>query len=104
MRHVQFIRVAGMLLLALSSILLCPAARAQEKPTPPEAAQALAKAASAEEASPLRPAGFSSEERAELAKRAEDPGPAVAGGSLSNEHLTYIVIALAAAVIVLIAK
>ncbi|MCW5976458.1 MAG: hypothetical protein KIT09_00195 [Bryobacteraceae bacterium] len=43
-------------------------------------------------------------EVAELAVRAEEPGPEVAGGALSNQHLTYIVIALAAAVIVLIAK
>jgi hypothetical protein len=39
----------------------------------------------------------------ELSRRAEDPGPDVVGGALSNEHLTYIIIALAAAVIVLIA-
>jgi hypothetical protein len=44
------------------------------------------------------------DEAAELQKRAEEPGPEVTGGALSNEHLTYIVIALAAAVIVLIAK
>ncbi len=43
-------------------------------------------------------------ELADLSARAEKPGPEVSGGALSNEHLTYIVIALAAAVIVLIAK
>ena len=39
----------------------------------------------------------------ELAQREEKPGKEVKGGALSNEHLTYIVIALAAAVLVLIA-
>ncbi|MEQ1886744.1 MAG: hypothetical protein ABL967_16905 [Bryobacteraceae bacterium] len=39
-----------------------------------------------------------------LSKRNEEPGAEVRGGSLSNEHLTYIVIALAAAVLVLVLK
>jgi hypothetical protein len=47
---------------------------------------------------------LTADELSELSARAEEPGPEVVGGSLSNEHLTYIVIALAAAVIVLIAK
>ena len=47
---------------------------------------------------------LSEAELAELSQRAEAPGPEVVGGALSNEHLTYIVIAIAAAVIVLIAK
>jgi hypothetical protein len=46
---------------------------------------------------------FSAEELAELSQRAEEAGPEVVGGALSNLHLTYIVIALATAVIVLIA-
>lgn len=50
------------------------------------------------------PQPLSPEEVDELSQRDEKPGPEVAGGALSNEHLTYIVIALAAAVIVLIAK
>lgn len=45
-----------------------------------------------------------SEELAQLAVRAEEPGADVVGGALDNQHLTYIVIALAAAVVVLIAK
>lgn len=45
-----------------------------------------------------------SEELAQLAVRAEEPGEDVVGGALDNQHLTYIVIALAAAVVVLIAK
>jgi hypothetical protein len=51
----------------------------------------------------VSPQPLSDEEVADLSARAEEPSPDVAGGALSNEHLTYIVIALAAAVIVLIA-
>jgi hypothetical protein len=43
------------------------------------------------------------EEETQLNQRDEQPGQEVAGGALSNLHLTYIVIALATAVIVLIA-
>lgn len=43
-------------------------------------------------------------ELAELAARDEEPGREVVGGALNNQQLTYIAIALAAAVIVLIAK
>lgn len=44
------------------------------------------------------------EELAQLAERAEEPGDQVAGGALTNQQLTYIMIALAAAVVVLIVK
>ena len=44
------------------------------------------------------------DELAALSTRNEEPGPEVRGGALSNEHLTYIVIALAAIVLVLILK
>jgi hypothetical protein len=44
------------------------------------------------------------EEIATLSERNQDPGPEVRGGALSNEHLTYIVIALAAIVLVLVLK
>jgi len=47
---------------------------------------------------------LSDEELAQLAARAEKAEKDFAAGALSNQHLTYIVIALAAAVIVLIAK
>jgi len=50
------------------------------------------------------PQALTEEERSELSQRAEEPGEEVVGGALSNEHLTYIVIGLAAAVLVLIAK
>jgi len=53
---------------------------------------------------PVKPEPLSDEEAAKLKARSQEPGPEVAGGALSNLHLTYIVIALAAAVIVLIAK
>ena len=44
------------------------------------------------------------EEIAALSQRNQNPGPEVRGGALSNEHLTYIVIALAAIVLVLVLK
>ena len=44
------------------------------------------------------------EEIAVLSQRNQNPGPEVRGGALSNEHLTYIVIALAAIVLVLVLK
>lgn len=44
------------------------------------------------------------EEIAALSQRNQNPGPEVRGGALSNEHLTYIVIALAAIVLVLILR
>lgn len=50
------------------------------------------------------PQTLSAEELAELSARAEEPGPEVVGGALSNLHLTYVVIALGAAVLVLILK
>ena len=50
------------------------------------------------------PTPLSAEEESSLAARAEEPGPEVAGGALTNQQLTYIVIALAAAVFVLIVK
>ena len=47
---------------------------------------------------------LSADELSRLAARDKEPGDRVVGGSLTNQQLTYIVIALAAAVIVLIAK
>jgi len=49
------------------------------------------------------PSPLTEDEARDLAKRSEEPGKEVAGGALSNLHLTYIVIALATAVIVIIA-
>lgn len=50
------------------------------------------------------PQPFTDEEQQTLKQRDEEPAETVAGGALSNEHLTYIVIALAAAVLVLVLK
>lgn len=72
---------------------------------PPAAAEAPAVATAATPPANAPPAElFSAEESAEWQARAEEPGTEVTGGALSNEHLTYIVIALAAAVLVLILK
>lgn len=51
-----------------------------------------------------KPEPLTEKEQSQLANRSEEPGKEVAGGALSNLHLTYIVIALATAVIVLVAK
>jgi hypothetical protein len=66
-------------------------------------AEAVATQESGEAATP-QAAPLSEAELAELAALDEQPADDVVGGALSNEHLTYIAIALAAAVIVLIAK
>lgn len=50
------------------------------------------------------PQPFTDEEQQALKHRDEKPDEKVSGGALSNEHLTYIVIALAAAVLVLVLK
>jgi hypothetical protein len=57
-----------------------------------------------EKAAPPKPQAVSEEELRKLEERDEKPAETVAGGALSNEHLTYIVIALAAAVLVLVLK
>jgi hypothetical protein len=87
--------LAIVLTLCLASPALVPLAAAgqslTESATTPPATSAPA------------PQPLSEEESRELAQREEKPGKEVAGGALSNLHLTYIVIALATAVIVLIA-
>jgi hypothetical protein len=55
-------------------------------------------------AAPDSPQPLSQEEDAALSARAEEPGPEVSGGALSNLHLTYAVIALAAIILVLLLK
>jgi len=84
--------LAIVLTLCLASPALVPVATAGQQltntvPAPPAPA----------------PQPLTEEESRELAQREEKPGKEVAGGALSNLHLTYIVIALATAVIVLIA-
>lgn len=51
-----------------------------------------------------RPAAqpFSEDELSELSRRAEQPDQTVVGGALNNQQLTYIVIALATAVVILV--
>ncbi len=44
------------------------------------------------------------QEVAQLESRTERPGEEVAGGALTNQQLTYILIAVAAAVVVLVLK
>jgi hypothetical protein len=75
-----------------------PAAEEADGPVSP-AEQKLAGACNAGSAQLL-----DAQELAQLAARAEEPGDEVVGGALTNQQLTYIVIALAAAVIVLVAK
>jgi preprotein translocase subunit SecF len=96
--------------LALSLWLLAPAvlaAGASALETGGESAPAAGSAQQAavtEEQAPEAAQALSEDEAAELSARAEEPARDVVGGALSNTHLTYVVIALAAAVIVLIAK
>jgi hypothetical protein len=92
------------LAIALSLALLAPAAMPFDRTPPRTQAPDPAAAAAARTPASRAPQALGPEEAAELAQRAEEPGPEVAGGALSNEHLTYIVIALGAAVLVLIAK
>ena len=61
-------------------------------------------ASAATSAQTKAPEPLSAEEDASLSARSEEPGPEVAGGALSNLHLTYAVIALAAVVLVLVLK
>ena len=44
------------------------------------------------------------EEEESLSERGEEPGREVAGGALTNQQITYILIALATAVVVLVLK
>ncbi len=100
---------AKAMVLVLCLCLLTPAGIAADKNGTPTSATAAPAVEGEQAAASDRPVSnsareLSQEEAAELSARAEEPGPDVAGGALSNLHLTYIVIALAAAVIVLIAK
>lgn len=94
-----------LLSVALSLFLILPVAAAKQKVTAqPGPAAAQASQSSVQTSPAPQPQAFSEEETAALEARAEEPGPEVAGGALSNLHLTYAVIALAAIVLVLIAK
>lgn len=91
---------------ALCLFLMVPVAAAKPKGTAgPQPDTVAATTEARNQAAPApQPQEFSKEEAAALDARAEEAGPEVAGGALSNLHLTYAVIALAAIVLVLIAK
>jgi len=77
-------------------------AQVQEKQETSSAKEAATESAVA--AAPSSPQPLSQEEDASLTARAEEPGPEVSGGALSNLHLTYVVIALSAILLVLLIK
>ena len=112
MRHFPLLQpLSKILVVVLCLSLAAPVGRAVEaassSPTSadlPAAPEPVTATSAPVNASTGSPELLSADELSELSARAEEPGPEVVGGSLSNEHLTYIVIALAAAVIVLIAK
>lgn len=90
---------------ALCLLLIMPVARAQTTATSGPQPDVAATAEAKNQTPPApQPQAFSEEEAAALDARAQEPGEDVAGGALSNLHLTYAVIALAAIVLVLIAK
>ncbi|MGH9673139.1 MAG: hypothetical protein ACRD44_08155 [Bryobacteraceae bacterium] len=91
--------VPRVLILAVA-LNLAPASLASDA----AAARQPVKTAPAERAQSAPAQPLTAAEVRDLAARSEKAGPEVAGGALSNEHLTYALIALAAAVIVLIAK
>jgi len=97
----------------ISALILClgllvPTCRPEDKTSSsaatsePREKQAVTESV-AVEATPS-PATLSQEEESSLTARSEEPGPEVSGGALSNLHLTYAVIALAAIVLVLLIK
>ena len=98
-------------MLKIAMVVLClgssslPLGMAQEKSSQPAPANATEKqTAQTPSQAPSAKQALSEEESSELSQRAEEPGREVSGGALSNLHLTYIVIALAAAVLVLVLK
>jgi hypothetical protein len=82
--------------LSFSLAVAPPMARAEQAPS------STAKPASEPARAPA--ALLTPEEEKALAQQDEEPAREVAGGALSNLHLTYIVIALSAAVLVLVLK
>ncbi len=85
----------------LVSSCCAPAGSAAEKPSQPRQSEEIQNATSAVP-EPASPQPLSQEEEASLSARAEEPGPEVSGGALSNLHLTYAVIALAAIVLAML--
>lgn len=87
-----------MILKLAAAVLACTLATAPSIARAEQAPSTTAKPA-ARQAELLSP-----EEEKTLAQKDEEPAREVAGGALSNLHLTYIVIALSAAVLVLVLK
>jgi hypothetical protein len=93
--------------LCLTMLTFAPG-HAQERPLPKEkpaeTPSAISRGVGEKRGAGEKPEPLTEKEQAELARRAEEPGKDVAGGALSNLHLTYIVIALGAAILVLVLK
>jgi hypothetical protein len=93
------------LIVTLSLSLLVPTCSPDDGTSRSAQVQEKQETSSAKEAAaPGSPQPLSPEEDASLSARAEEPGPEVSGGALSNLHLTYAVIALAAIILVLLVK
>lgn len=84
--------------------LLVPVGQASQAVQPDEPETTAAKTQTATQTETASPQPLSQDEEASLSARAEEPGAEVAGGALSNLHLTYAVIALAAIALVLLVK
>ena len=90
--------------LALCSVLLMPGGNLMAQKAPQPATQAAVQEQAPSPMAANGPELLTQEEEQALGQRSEEPGREVAGGALSTQQLTYIVIALAAAVLVLIFK
>ena len=101
--------LSRILISILSLSLLVPTCSPEDGTPPPEQTTELREKEAAAEsvataATPGTPQPLSEEEDSSRSARAEEPGPEVTGGALSNLHLTYAVIAIAAVVLVLLLK
>ncbi len=107
--------ISRILAVTICLALLVPACMANDKPAPPAQQSTVlvpektdtTQSQSVEASSPdtsTPPGQLSKEEESQLSARSQEPGPEVAGGALSNLHLTYAVIALAAIILVLLIK
>jgi hypothetical protein len=88
------------LLFLLVALVVSPARGFAEAPVPKAPERQVEQSKTSESSGEL----IEADELERLQARDEDPGPDVVGGALTNQQLTYIAIALGAAVLVLIAK
>ena len=88
------------LLSLLVALIVSPARGFAETPVPRAAERQLEQSKTSEPSGEL----IEADELERLQARDEEPGQEIVGGALTNQQLTYIAIALAAAVVVLIAK